>query len=198
MIGLPVILDNRLGQAPIHSSRCHYYQRCAPTGAQPGAMGDAMPDLPFAKGHALGNDYLILDAADLPWQLTPERIRALCDRNRGIGSDGILLAMIGDDRFQLRIFNPDGTEAEESGNGLRIFAAFLHYHGLVGTEPFPVQLPGETITIQVLGEGPTGDLEVALEVRGGNKIPDGGTIPLHGPAQIIYRGVVRGEVTGAW
>lgn len=120
-----------------------------------------MPELPFAKGQALGNDYLLLDAADLPWRLTPKRIRALCDRHRGVGSDGILLGVIGEGRFQLRIFNPDGTEAEKSGNGLRIFAAYLHGHGLVGSEPFTVELPGDTITMRVLRQERDGSLEVS-------------------------------------
>ncbi len=123
-----------------------------------------MPDLAFAKGQALGNDYLVLDAAELPWQLTPDRIRALCDRHHGIGSDGVLLAVIGDGRFQLRIFNPDGTEAEKSGNGLRIFAAYLHDNGLVGIEPFHVGLPGESVTMQVLRPGPAGALEISADM----------------------------------
>lgn len=123
-----------------------------------------MADLPFAKGQALGNDYLVLAAADLPWPLTPERIRALCDRHHGIGSDGILLAIMGADRFQLRIYNPDGGEAEKSGNGLRIFAAYLHERGLVGEEPFPVALPGESVTMQVLREAGAGAVSVRVEM----------------------------------
>lgn len=121
-----------------------------------------MSDLPFAKGQALGNDYLVLDAADLPWRLTPERIRALCDRRHGIGSDGILLGVIGAGRFQLRIFNPDGSEAEKSGNGLRIFAAYLHNHGLIEGDPFTVELPGEAVTMQVLRPGCGGSLEISV------------------------------------
>jgi diaminopimelate epimerase len=123
-----------------------------------------MAELPFAKGQALGNDYLVLDAADLPWRLTPGRVRALCDRHGGIGSDGALLAVIGAGRFQLRIFNPDGTEAEKSGNGLRIFAAYLHDHGLVGDEPFRVELPGDAVTMQVLGPSIGGALEIIAEM----------------------------------
>lgn len=123
-----------------------------------------MIELPFAKGQALGNDYLVLAAADLPWTLTPARIRALCDRNRGVGSDGVLLAILGADRFQLRIFNPDGSEAEKSGNGLRIFAAYLHERGLVGYEPFRVELPGESVTMQVLREAGGGAVLVSVEM----------------------------------
>jgi diaminopimelate epimerase len=123
-----------------------------------------MADLAFVKGQALGNDYLVLDAAELPWRLTPDRIRALCDRRRGIGSDGVLLAVIGGGRFRLRIFNPDGGEAEKSGNGLRIFAAYLHDNGMVGADPFRVELTGETVVLQVLWRGNNGDFEVIVDM----------------------------------
>ncbi len=81
----------------------------------------------FFKGHGLGNDYIAVDVAELDFRLTPSRIRALCDRNRGIGGDGVL-GLVPSRRadFGVRIFNPDGSEAERSGNGLRIFARFLH------------------------------------------------------------------------
>ena len=95
-----------------------------------------MRSLRLWKGHGLGNDYLVADAADLPWTLTPPAIRAICDRHRGVGSDGILLADVASSPCHLRIFNPDGTEAEKSGNGLRIFAAWLHGRGLVDSDPF--------------------------------------------------------------
>ena len=90
----------------------------------------------FAKYHALGNDYLVIDPLDLPWELTPERVRVICHRNFGVGSDGILLgpAQSSNARFTLRIFNPDGSEAEKSGNGLRIFSRYLWDQKLVGSE----------------------------------------------------------------
>lgn len=177
-----------------------------------------MADLPFAKGHALGNDYLVLAAADLPWSLTPDRIRTLCDRYHGIGADGILLAILGADRFQLRIYTPDGGEAEKSENGLRIFAAYLHERGLVGDEPFQVALPAESVTMQVLHETGTGTVTVRVEMGHASSradaigLSDGaedlavaeldlaaaGMGRLEGPAQIIYRGVIRSEVTATW
>lgn len=90
---------------------------------------------PFVKSHGLGNDYLVLDGrGTLDFPLAPAAIRRLCHRNLGLGSDGILLrvdAPTGD--FGVRIFNPDGSEAEKSGNGLRIFAKYLVEHG--GAEP---------------------------------------------------------------
>jgi diaminopimelate epimerase len=81
----------------------------------------------FYKGHGLGNDYLVFDPAELDFRLTPARIRAICDRHTGVGSDGILVqAPSRRAHFGLRIVNPDGSEAEKSGNGLRIFARYLH------------------------------------------------------------------------
>jgi diaminopimelate epimerase len=79
--------------------------------------------IPFAKGHGLGNDYIVMEQAALPGALGERAIVRVCDRNWGVGSDGILL-LVPTTRadFGLRIFNPDGSEAEKSGNGLRIFA----------------------------------------------------------------------------
>ena len=85
--------------------------------------------LAFSKYHSLGNDYLVIDPAGTAFAPEPGLIRALCDRHHGIGSDGLLLGpspVPGDPgAFGLRIFNPDGSEAEKSGNGLRIFARYL-------------------------------------------------------------------------
>jgi diaminopimelate epimerase len=100
------------------------------------------------KGHGLGNDYLVVDRADLPFELTPARVRYLCDRHRGLGSDGILIADLSDG-IALRIMNPDGTEAEKSGNGLRIFGAWLHGRGTVGTDWFDVRLTKDTVAMRV-------------------------------------------------
>jgi len=100
--------------------------------------------IPFAKGHGLGNDYIVMEAAHLPAALTPPQITRICDRNWGVGSDGILLlvpAWDGAD-FGLRILNPDGSEAEKSGNGLRIFAKYLHDHGHAKHEVFTVATKG--------------------------------------------------------
>ncbi|MBI4247074.1 MAG: diaminopimelate epimerase, partial [Candidatus Rokubacteria bacterium] len=86
--------------------------------------------IPFVRGHGLGNDYLVIDQRDLPWPLAAGAIQRICDRNWGVGSDGILLLTpTARADFGLRIFNPDGSEAEKSGNGLRIFAKYLWDHG---------------------------------------------------------------------
>ena len=88
----------------------------------------------FYKAHGLGNDYLVFEeGAD--WTATPRAVRAVCDPHRGVGSDGIvvLLADRAGSLFRLRMFNPDGTEFERSGNGLRVLASHLARSG----EPSP-------------------------------------------------------------
>lgn len=123
-----------------------------------------MPIVSVSKGHGLGNDYLVADASALPAPLSPARIRFLCDRHRGLGSDGILLADLSEG-IALRIFNPDGTEAEKSGNGLRIFGAWLYRHGRVGLgEWFEVRLVRDTVRMRVEAELAHGALRIRVEL----------------------------------
>jgi diaminopimelate epimerase len=83
----------------------------------------------FVKSHGLGNDYLVLDSAETGPGLAPAAVARLCDRHRGVGADGVLLRVPSARAdFGVRIFNPDGSEAEKSGNGLRIFAKWLVEH----------------------------------------------------------------------
>ena len=86
-------------------------------------------DNEFFKGHGLGNDYIVVNPAALSFDLTPDNIRTICDRHWGVGSDGIL-ALVPSQKadFGLKIYNPDGSEAEKSGNGLRIFARLPARH----------------------------------------------------------------------
>jgi diaminopimelate epimerase len=101
----------------------------------------------FAKGHGLGNDYIVMEDSALPAPLTERAIVRVCDRNWGVGSDGILL-LVPSARadFGLRIFNPDGSEAEKSGNGLRIFAKYLWDHGHArGKKTFTVDTKGGVV-----------------------------------------------------
>jgi diaminopimelate epimerase len=95
----------------------------------------------FEKWQALGNDYLILEADSLPWELSPRRVARICDPHFGVGSDGILLldrAGGGDAVARLRIFNPDGSEAELSGNGARQAALYVHRHGWTPEPTFSI------------------------------------------------------------
>jgi diaminopimelate epimerase len=87
---------------------------------------------PVCKYQALGNDYIVVDPKNCDIPMTEENIRLLCDRHFGVGSDGILYGPLDKkDSFRLRIFNPDGSEAEKSGNGLRIFSKYLADAGYV-------------------------------------------------------------------
>jgi len=104
----------------------------------------------FFRGHGLGNDYVVMDPKDLTFKLTPKIIKTICDRNWGLGSDGIL-ALVPSRKadFGLRIFNPDGSEAEKSGNGLRIFARYLHATGKTKKKHFTVETKGGLVTIDL-------------------------------------------------
>jgi len=96
----------------------------------------------FEKWQALGNDYVIVDAADLPAALTAAAVRALCDRHTGIGADGVLLLQPPDEPgfvARLRIFNPDGSEAELSGNGAREAILYLRHRGWTDRDRFSIQ-----------------------------------------------------------
>jgi len=96
----------------------------------------------FEKWQALGNDYVIVEAEGLPWELTPERVRRLCDPHTGIGSDGILELSPPDEAgfvARLRIFNPDGSEAELSGNGAREAILYLRRNGWTESSVFSIQ-----------------------------------------------------------
>lgn len=105
-----------------------------------------MPSIAFAKGHGLGNDYIVMSRADLPFDLSEASIVRICDRNWGIGSDGILMLVPSAKAdFGLRIFNPDGSEAEKSGNGLRIFSKWLRDHGLAKRDNFTIETPGGVV-----------------------------------------------------
>jgi diaminopimelate epimerase len=130
-----------------------------------------MHDIPFFKGEALGNDYLVVDAADLDdaGSVAPalrDLAVRLCDRHRGAGADGLLVADLDARPVRLRIINPDGTGAEKSGNGLRIFAAYLDHRALVARDEwFDVALPRDTVAMRV--EEDLDDGAVLVRVRMG-------------------------------
>jgi diaminopimelate epimerase len=109
----------------------------------------------FEKWQALGNDYLIIEAAALPWEPTPGRVRRLCDPHFGVGSDGILLlAPVEDPAYvaELRIFNPDGSEAELSGNGAREAVLYLRRSGWTDADEFTILTKAGPITPVIRSE----------------------------------------------
>ncbi len=106
----------------------------------------------FHRYHALGNDYLVIEPDSDTSSLTPEQIVRICHRHYGVGSDGILWGPLpGRDgaEFALRIFNPDGSEAEKSGNGLRIFCRYLFDSGRVAHQPFHLATAGGIVEARV-------------------------------------------------
>lgn len=107
----------------------------------------------YAKYHALGNDYIVIDPQlrDIP--LTKEVIELICHRNFGIGSDGILYGPILENgEFRLRIFNPDGSEAEKSGNGIRIFSRYLFDTGYLSSNDFLLTTLGGVVKVKILND----------------------------------------------
>jgi len=151
----------------------------------------------FAKYHALGNDYLVIDPQELSGPLTAGQIQVICHRNFGVGADGILLGPAPSRLapFALRIFNPDGSEAEKSGNGLRIFARYLWDRKLVGAEEFAVETAGGLVRCTVMDAGRLVRVEMgqvsfwsdAIPVAGA-RCSTSGFRPATAPSRFVRRG----------
>jgi diaminopimelate epimerase len=110
----------------------------------------------FEKWQALGNDYAIFERDRLPWELTAERVTRLCQPHFGIGADGILLLSRpsdGDAVAELRIFNPDGSEAELSGNGARQAALYLRTHGWTDSDEFAIRTAAGEVRPRITAPG---------------------------------------------
>lgn len=120
----------------------------------------------YFKGHGLGNDYIAVDPAELDFELSARNVRALCDRHRGVGADGVLaLAPSERAHFGLRIFNPDGSEAEKSGNGLRIFGGYLYATRRTRRREFRIETAGGIVSV-ALRIDEDGDVDRAKVVIG--------------------------------
>jgi diaminopimelate epimerase len=129
--------------------------------------------LAFSKYHALGNDYIVIDPKDLPSPLTTEQVRTICHRNFGVGSDGILLGPLPSTtaKCALKIYNPDGSIAEKSGNGLRIFSRYLWDTKFVGNEEFAIQTDGGLVRSTVFENGKMVRVEMGKVSFDSEKIP---------------------------
>jgi diaminopimelate epimerase len=133
----------------------------------------------FHKYQALGNDYIVLET-DVAIGVSPAVIRRICDRHYGVGSDGILIgASEGAGVYRLRIFNPDGSEAEKSGNGLRIFARFLWDHGRICENAFRVITQGGVVECLVQKDG----AEITVDMGRASFASD--AIPVLGPPREV-------------
>ena len=130
----------------------------------------------FEKWQALGNDYLILEEELLPWPLNPNRVEWLCDQHFGVGADGVLLLSRSEDpRFvaELRIFNPDGSEAELSGNGAREAILYLRRHGWTDEDTFTIGTAAGPIVPTITGEL-TCTVEMGRASTSSKDFPSGG------------------------
>jgi diaminopimelate epimerase len=132
----------------------------------------------FCKYHGLGNDYIVMDPRQIEHEPDAGQIRRICHRHYGIGSDGILWGPLAHhkDGFGVRIFNPDGSEAEKSGNGLRIFARYLLDCGLVANDPFVISTMGGDVTACVSGNGRHVSVEMGQVSFDSRKIPVAGPV----------------------
>jgi diaminopimelate epimerase len=107
----------------------------------------------FVKSHGLGNEYVVLNSKEITFDLSNELIKRICNVHFGVGSDGILLKVPSNKAdFGLRIFNPDASEAEKSGNGIRIFAKFLYDYSFAGRKDFTIETLGGIVKVQVMEE----------------------------------------------
>jgi diaminopimelate epimerase len=136
----------------------------------------------FSKYHALGNDYIVMDPKNLPAPLTAGQVKTICHRNFGVGSDGILLGPLPakNAKCALKIYNPDGSVAEKSGNGLRIFSRYLWDARIVGGEEFAIQTDGGLVRSTVFDGGKM------VRVEMGQVSFDSARIPVTGaPREVI-------------
>lgn len=138
-------------------------------------------DMRFYKYHGLGNDYIVIDPKDTGDGLSNRQVREICHRNFGIGSDGILLGpfLEADGRYRVRIFNPDGSEAEKSGNGVRIFARYLIDTGHVAKDEFIIGTTGGDVRVKAL------DGNRNFEVEMGRVSFHSADIPVTGPGREV-------------
>jgi diaminopimelate epimerase len=124
----------------------------------------------FYKAHGLGNDYLVFEEG-VDWAATPDALALVCDHHRGVGSDGIV-ALLSDRTggvFHLRMFNPDGSEFERSGNGLRVLGSYLMRRG--ERPPFTVSVAEARLPVDVRSRSPVG-YDIAVEMGQAEIGPD--------------------------
>lgn len=132
----------------------------------------------FIKSHGLGNDYIVIDAEKIGFEINKEFVKKICDVHYGIGSDGLLVKYPSDVAdFKLRIFNPDGSEAEKSGNGLRIFCKFLYDYGYTDKDEFTVETKGGIVKAKIEEKNKYGKAQI-ITVDMGKAIFEAEKIPV--------------------
>ena len=108
----------------------------------------------FVKYQGIGNDYLVYDVMKNKEELNKEQIKKICDRNFGVGADGILAGPYIDEekKIRVRVFNSDGSEAERAGNGIRIFARYLKDAGYTLSERLTLETAGGSVKVRFLND----------------------------------------------
>jgi len=107
----------------------------------------------FVKMHGLGNEYIVLDSTNIDFKLTEQAIKRLCNIHFGIGSDGIVMYVPSSKAdFGFRVYNPDGSEAEKSGNGLRILCKYLYDYGYAKSRKFSIETLSDMVYAEVVEE----------------------------------------------
>jgi len=146
-------------------------------------------NIAFTKYHALGNDYIVINPKDLSAPLTTEQVKLICHRNFGVGSDGILLGPLPSTtaKCALKIYNPDGSIAEKSGNGVRIFSRYLWDTKFVGNDEFALQTDGGIVRSTVFDDGKMVRVEMGKVSFDSEKIPVTGA-----PREVINETITVG------
>ena len=128
----------------------------------------------WLKSHGLGNDYIVFNSKSISFKFTEEVIQKICNRNYGVGSDGILVfedSVKGD--FGLKIYNPDGSEAEKSGNGIRIFADYLYGMNFTDKKKFSIEAGSSLVKCEVYTERGKNEIKsILVEMGKASFIPD--------------------------
>ena len=143
------------------------------------------------KYHGLGNDYLVYDPNKNKMELNPSNVQLMCNRNFGVGADGVLEGpVISEDRISMVVWNPDGSVAEKSGNGVRIFAKYLKDAGYVQKKDFTISSQGGEAAIHYLNEEGT-----RLKASMGKVSFWSDDVPVEGPRrEIINETMVFGRI----
>ncbi|MEN8097889.1 MAG: diaminopimelate decarboxylase, partial [Chloroflexota bacterium] len=150
-------------------------------------IDNIFPLVEFHKYHGLGNDYIVVSESDLPQPLDPEQVQRICDRHYGIGADGIVIdcSKPSMGNFAVQFYNPDGSQFDISGNGLRIFSRYLWGKGQVHSESFTIQTPAGEVEAKVEASG------TRVNVMMGKASFDSHSIPVEGPHREVINETIQ-------
>ena len=149
----------------------------------------------WLKSHGLGNDYIVFNSKIAGFKFTAEAVRKICDRNYGIGSDGLLVFIDSKKAdFGLSIYNPDGSEAEKSGNGIRIFADYLYGMEFTDKKKFSIEVGGSVIKCEVKTVRGKNDVKsILVEMGKASFIPDSIPVKFEGEESLDIPIFIRGR-----